>query len=133
MTDLDKILSILEKEQNIRIHGIHCHLGSCIYDPDVYRCMGEIMTDMTNQLRSRGYSIEILDIGGGIGIDYHSETLGVQPFMEPKKVGQVENGKLNTTQTFQAPAEVSEFMNIIADKIPNDITIILEPGRSLVS
>jgi diaminopimelate decarboxylase len=100
------------------------HLGSCIYDPGVYRCIGEIMTDMTNQLKSRGYSINILNIGGGIGIDYHLKTPGIEEYLD--------NDDLSIDKDHQAPAELSEFIKIISDTIPAGITVILEPGRSLV-
>lgn len=55
----------------IRLCGLHCHIGSQIFDPepfvDAVRIMTAFMADMK---RDYGYTAEILNLGGGFGVRY---------------------------------------------------------------
>ncbi|KAL3874240.1 hypothetical protein ACJMK2_037283, partial [Sinanodonta woodiana] len=35
--DIDQILELIQEEPLIQLVGLHCHLGSCIYDIDIFR------------------------------------------------------------------------------------------------
>lgn len=98
------------------------HLGSCIYDPEVYTSMGEIMAGMIGELERRGHTVQVLNIGGGIGIDYYQQVEGIQDYMAPSIPLKREVG---------VPA-LGDFVKVIADHVPKNVTLILEPGRSLV-
>ena len=56
---------------NIRLAGFHCHVGSQVFDSDVFLRSADIMlrfiADMNDKL---GYLAEELDLGGGYGVRY---------------------------------------------------------------
>jgi diaminopimelate decarboxylase len=51
----------------LRLHGLHCHLGTFLLDPDVYRQAGRKLAAFANRLRSElGIRLDHLDLGGGV-------------------------------------------------------------------
>lgn len=59
---------------NIEIHGIACHIGSQITKTSPFTDALEIVLNMVKRLASEGITIQQLDLGGGLGIDYQGET-----------------------------------------------------------
>ncbi|MFT6097701.1 MAG: diaminopimelate decarboxylase [Arenicella sp.] len=59
---------------NIEIHGIACHIGSQITKTSPFTDALKIVLDMVKRLADEGITIKQLDLGGGLGIDYHGET-----------------------------------------------------------
>ncbi len=57
--------------ENIKLVGFHCHVGSLVFDSDVYMAASEIMLDFIADMKTKyGFETEILDIGGGYGVRY---------------------------------------------------------------
>ncbi len=57
-------------DANARLDAIHFHLGSPIYSPKPYvEAIGKTMR-LIDRLRTRGFEINALDIGGGFAADY---------------------------------------------------------------
>lgn len=53
------------------LKGIHCHVGSQLLDTEAQERATKIMVDFMHTLRKRlGYTVEDLNIGGGMGIRY---------------------------------------------------------------
>ncbi|KAI8744577.1 diaminopimelate decarboxylase, chloroplastic [Biomphalaria glabrata] len=51
--------------------GLHSHLGSTIYQSDVFRLSLERLLEYRSKLVSRGFiKVSLINIGGGLGIDY---------------------------------------------------------------
>ncbi len=51
----------------LRIHGLHCHLGTFLLDPDAYRRAVEKMVAFGYEIESQfGFKIDYLDLGGGL-------------------------------------------------------------------
>ena len=60
--------------RNIRLKGFHCHVGSQVFDSDVYIATVDIMLDFISQIKKQlGFETEILDLGGGYGVRYTAE------------------------------------------------------------
>ncbi|MBL4672134.1 MAG: diaminopimelate decarboxylase [Arenicella sp.] len=59
---------------NIEVHGIACHIGSQITKTSPFTDALKIVLDMVKRLADEGIKIKQLDLGGGLGIDYHGET-----------------------------------------------------------
>jgi len=49
---------------------LHCHMGSQIYDIRAVKAMVSEMAHLYVELRRAGAPVELLDIGGGLGVDY---------------------------------------------------------------
>jgi diaminopimelate decarboxylase len=62
------------KAPNLRLRGINCHIGSQILDTGPFVQAAEMMVGFAAELRSElGYTIEDLDLGGGLGVRYLPE------------------------------------------------------------
>ncbi len=74
--DIDSLLEFAQKvvdHPNVRIVGLHMHLGSPILDPKPYREGTEKGTVLIERLRQQGHRIEYLNMGGGFGIHYRKQ------------------------------------------------------------
>ena len=60
---------------NVRLAGLHCHIGSQIFALHSYPEAVEVMVELMARIEEGyGYRIEELDVGGGLGIAY---TVGI--------------------------------------------------------
>ncbi len=57
----------------IDVKGLACHIGSQLTDIAPYRHAFRKMSDLVKALRSKGHSVDRVDLGGGIGITYRDE------------------------------------------------------------
>lgn len=59
---------------NLRLRGIHCHIGSQILEVEPFVEAAEMMVAFAAQLRDElGFVIEDLNLGGGLGVHYQPE------------------------------------------------------------
>ncbi len=57
--------------EHIELSGLHCHIGSQIFDIDPFVLVAEVMMNFIAQVSDEiGYEIKELDLGGGFGIKY---------------------------------------------------------------
>jgi len=93
----------------LKVCGVSVHIGSQITDVAPF---GEAMArvgDLARELRTDGHRIDYIDAGGGLGIAY--EKTGVDDFS----------------------AEVTAYARALAAPLRGlDVTLLLEPGRSIV-
>ena len=59
---------------NIRVSGLDCHIGSQLTDLDPFVEACGKMLGLLDRLEARGFQIDHLDLGGGLGISYSHET-----------------------------------------------------------
>jgi diaminopimelate decarboxylase len=51
--------------------GLHCHIGAGVQDVDPFLQVTDVLIDLVNEIKDvLGLKLEVLDIGGGIGIPY---------------------------------------------------------------
>lgn len=100
---------------NIKLAGFHCHVGSLVFDSDVYMASAEIMLNFIGNMKKKyGFVTEELDIGGGYGVRYTEND----PIIDIKA---------NIAQVAQKIKSLCKELNI---EIP---AIRMEPGRSIVA
>lgn len=84
--DIDTILEVAERvvgHPNLKVVGLHMHLGSPILSAEPYRQGVEKGIRLIEALRKQGHAIEYLNMGGGWGIHYRKqEALPAQAFAE---------------------------------------------------
>lgn len=98
----------------IEVKGVHCHIGSQIFDIEPYKMAVKVMFEFLGELKKRtGFEAEILDMGGGLGIVYHE---GDQPATVESCVRLIGNAVKEEARNLNYP-------------LPK---LVLEPGRSLV-
>ncbi len=68
------ILLMRDRFFNLKISGLHIHIGSQITEGAPYICAINKIVDFIGKLRHKGITLEYLNIGGGLGIVYNKET-----------------------------------------------------------
>jgi diaminopimelate decarboxylase len=95
---------------NVDVVGVDCHIGSQLTSLSPFidalaRVREYLDRVLVGSLQKEGAQIRYLDLGGGLGINYHDET----------------------------PPQPEEYARAIIDGLEGlDITLILEPGRVIV-
>jgi len=80
--DLKEAVAFFEKYSGLpglNLVGLHMHIGSQITSIDPYVTALKKMLGLIQTLRDRGYKINWLDLGGGFGADYQSDTVPLAP------------------------------------------------------
>ncbi len=100
---------------NIRLRGFHCHVGSQVFDSDVFYQCADVMLDFISAFCAKsGYLPDVLNLGGGYGVAYRTSD----PVID------IEENILS----------VSRYVKHACEKrglpVPE---ILLEPGRSIVA
>lgn len=106
---LDRVKQVYaEAQKNIRLNvrGLHIHIGSQLTNLAPLQAAFRKIAALVGEMRSEGLRVEVLDLGGGLGVTYHQEKT-----IDPQDYGQA-------------------MQEIIG---PLGCQIILEPGRFLVA
>lgn len=99
---------------NLEFRGVHCHIGSQIFELESYQHTAEVMMNFIKKIKDEtGVTCEELNLGGGFGIYY---TSGDKPA----------NVQLYARLVMDAIYQKAEELKIVLPKI------IVEPGRSIV-
>lgn len=71
--DIERAERVFEQYRslkNLRIGGIHLHIGSPVYEIQPYVDAVRKAIDLIDRLAARGHKIEWLDLGGGFAVNY---------------------------------------------------------------
>ena len=111
-------LNILFKKistaRNLKLKGLHAHIGSQIFELEPHNDLGEIMVNVILEAKKFGHDIKELNVGGGLGIKYTEKD---------------------------DPPSIDEWVKTISVSVVNACTkhnldlptLMCEPGRSIVS
>ncbi|HEX8377219.1 MAG TPA: diaminopimelate decarboxylase, partial [Pedobacter sp.] len=69
--DLPACADVLKKSANLTLTGIHFHIGSQITNLNVFKSLCIKVNEIKSWFEERGFTLAILNVGGGLGIDYH--------------------------------------------------------------
>ncbi len=110
-----EIIEKAAKMQNVRVTGVHCHIGSQIFDIDPFCKAAEVMMNFIGDLKDKlGLDIEELNLGGGYGIQYTQKD---DPIAYDQYIG-----------------HVAKVVKAVAQKRGVKTPFIfMEPGRSIVA
>jgi len=71
--DLGKVLEVLGRSSNICFKGLHFHIGSQITDVEnVFANECKSANETVAFVEENGFKVDNIDLGGGLGIDYHN-------------------------------------------------------------
>ena len=104
--DIVHAYKLINKASFINPYGLAVHVGSQLFDYDVFFQTFSKIKNLAIELKNLGYEVNHLDLGGGFGIDYTMEN------------------SLNYNSFSKALNEV--FKN-------EDFRLSIEPGRSLIA
>ena len=95
------------KEKYLQVAGVSVHIGSQITDFAPFSVAMERVAELVRQLRSDGHTIEYVDAGGGMGIDYAGGA--------------------------DVDEAIAEYARAVTGPLRGlGVTLLLEPGRSIV-
>jgi len=110
-----EIIKRAKELKNVVYKGIHCHIGSQIFELAPFVEAARVMMNFIKEIKEKaGLETDILDFGGGFGIKYVEEDKPIKYAEFIKAVSE----------------EVKILSEILDVKIPY---ILMEPGRSLVA
>ena len=108
------IEKILNEYKNLKLVGLHAHIGSQIFETSVYFDEVKILLEQIKRIKDK-FNIELseINIGGGLGITYTKED--------------------NPPSVFEIADTIINSINIHCEKFGlNKPVLYIEPGRSLV-
>jgi diaminopimelate decarboxylase len=105
--ELDEVIRRLSSMKNTRLLGIHFHIGSQITRMSVFKSLCARINELQEWFSSHGINLEIINVGGGFGIDYEN----------PEKKPRFE--------------EYFSLLNEFIELRPGQ-TLHMEPGRSII-
>jgi diaminopimelate decarboxylase len=92
--------------EHVRVVGVDCHIGSQITKLDPFADALSRVKALVLELRDAGHAIEMIDVGGGLGVRYQDE----------------------------APPSVADYAGVVTESVGGlGCEILLEPGRSLTA
>jgi diaminopimelate decarboxylase len=102
----EKVFEQYSKNDYVNLCAIHVHLGSGGKTIDPYRQAVEKVLPLIDTLQSKGFKIEMVDLGGGFGADYQTDTV---------------------------PSAADYAKGIVPLLRDKDLKLILEPGKSIMA
>ena len=116
LTQIDEAVDlILNTYSNLKLHGLHAHIGSQIFETKVYHDEIEILIKELSRLDEKfNLKLDEIKIGGGLGVKYTEKDV---------------------------PPSTYEIADVIINSLNENIqkykieppTVFLEPGRSVIS
>ena len=115
--DAEKAIEKLLTKKNLNFCGLHCHIGSQIFEKKSFVIAADRMTDLYKRVNDKyGVSFDVLNLGGGFGIRYTEQdpAFSLSDYTDYVRTICVELEKNVTEKGIKKPY------------------LMLEPGRSIV-
>lgn len=81
MEDMEDIIGQAEDMKNVKFVGLHFHIGSQILDMGDFVALCNRINDLQKQLEAHHVTVDNINVGGGLGIDYtHPNKVSVPDF-----------------------------------------------------
>lgn len=103
------------KMENIRVVGIHSHIGSQILDPNPFVEQAQKTIELRNKIEEKfGVDLKIVDLGGGLGIPYKPDEEEFPPEELASRI----------------VSAIEDFLESSKSSKPK---LVLEPGRFIIA
>ena len=70
MRDMFDVIEKADKMSNVKVVGLHFHIGSQILDMGDFQALCNRINELQLQLESRRIIVKHINVGGGLGVDY---------------------------------------------------------------
>lgn len=110
----EEAFKLLQTNERIHVKGLHCHIGSQIFETDGFTmAIRRLFDTLAKWKKDFSYDVDVLNLGGGFGIRYTDED---------------------------APLPLQDYVKALVDEINEQVQhydmdfpeIWIEPGRSIV-
>lgn len=68
--EFDTVIDLIKKLPNIKLIGLHFHIGSQITDLSPFKKLCQRVNEINTWFLHKGFDLQILNVGGGLGINY---------------------------------------------------------------
>ncbi len=92
-------------QPNLKVVGLGCHIGSQLTQTAPFLAALERLKGLRCQLQAQGIEVQHMDLGGGLGVTY----------------------------TDEAPPTPAQYLEALLPHFPDDLTLMLEPGRAIAA
>lgn len=72
MEDMEKVIGIAAGMNHVKFIGLHFHIGSQILEMDDFKALCNRINELQDRLEKARISVENINVGGGLGIDYQA-------------------------------------------------------------
>jgi len=84
---LEDVAFTLRQCPNLELKGIHFHIGSQITEMEAFKSLCVRVNEMAEWFEEHGFAIKVLNVGGGLGVDYYNpDTNSIADFESYFKV-----------------------------------------------
>ena len=81
MRDMLKVIEEASQMTNVKVVGLHFHIGSQILDMGDFEALCNRVNELQNELERHRIRLEHINVGGGLGIDYqHPNRVPIPDF-----------------------------------------------------
>ena len=71
-SDLPEAIRLIEDSKNLKLIGMHFHIGSQITDLDAFKDLCHKVEEIKGWFDSKDIHFDVINVGGGLGIDYEN-------------------------------------------------------------
>ncbi len=82
LSDVDKVIDIALACPAVKLIGLHFHIGSQILEMNNFAGLCTRLNELQDQLERRNIRLNHINVGGGLGIDYHNPNTQPIPDFE---------------------------------------------------
>lgn len=112
-TQIEEVFAFVAKQTAIKCIGLHAHIGSQIFELQPHQDLPDVLAQWLKKAQDYNLSVDILNVGGGLGIRYTESD---------------------------DPPSISEWVKVVAQAVETACSkydlplpkVIAEPGRSLI-
>lgn len=79
---LDGVVDRAIRMDGIKLNGLHFHIGSQLTELSPYKRLCECVNEIQDRFEQRGVAFELINVGGGLGVDYFSPESNPLPDFE---------------------------------------------------
>jgi diaminopimelate decarboxylase len=124
-------LAMIKEMNRVRFRGFHLHIGSGIQNTDDYRKVLSGLRNILNDAESTGFKVDILDVGGGLGVPGSREMTTLE-LLKYQALDHLSDRKFSNKRISFcnfARSVISGVLELFRNKeIPE---LIFEPGRCI--
>ena len=116
MSQIDEAIELIINEyKNLKLLGLHAHIGSQIFETNIYSDEIEILASEISRIKEKfGLELNEINLGGGAGVKYTQHD-------NPPSIYEI------------ADIIISKINEVVKKYNIEEPTIFLEPGRSIIS
>ena len=71
---LDNVIDLALNMENIKLQGLHFHIGSQITINEPFKILCDKINELTAKYAAKGVTFKTINVGGGLGIDYENPS-----------------------------------------------------------